>query len=392
MLDCQRDQFFLPEDIAYLNCAYMAPNLRSVEEVGIQSLKHKNHPYQIQKTDFFEPVAELRSLFAQIIGEKDADRIAIIPSVSYGIATVARNIKPKVQGNIVVAAEQFPSNFYAWKRLADTFDLQIRTVRPDDVTQKRGSNWNERLLESIDGGTVLVAIANAHWADGTLFDLEAIRAVTLAHQAYLIIDGTQSIGAMPFRMQQVEPDAIICAGYKWLLGPYSLGLAYFSERFDSGIPIEENWINRWGSDDFQGLVNYEDRYLPKAHRYSVGESSNFILVPMLVTALRQILTWGIENIQDYAGHLVRKPIEELEAMGAIIEKPEFRAKHLFGVRLGNRWEVDKLQAAFAQNQVFISMRGQSVRVSTHVYNTAADFEKLIKSFAEARTAKPMLTT
>ena len=108
-------------------------------------------------------------------------------------------------------------------------------------------------------------MSHIHWADGTLFDLKAIRQRTRDVGALLIIDGTQSIGALPFDIQEIQPDALICAGYKWLMGPYSLGLAYLGEFFDEGIPIEENWKNRHNSHHFARLVNYEDKYQPHAH-------------------------------------------------------------------------------------------------------------------------------
>lgn len=382
-LECQRDKFYLPEQVSYLNCAFMAPNLKSVEEAGIRGIRMKNFPYLMTKEDFFEPVDELKKLFAKLINLDEFERVALIPSVSYGIASVARNVKPKPYGNIVVAAEQFPSNYYAWKRLADTYDLQMRIIRPPESNQ-RGKVWNEMILESIDDQTVLVAIANAHWADGTKFNMLSIRERTIQHTALLVIDGTQSIGAMPFDVSHVKPDALICAGYKWILGPYSLGLAYLSERFDNGIPIEENWITRWGSDNFQGLVNYEDRYLPKAARYSVGESSNFILVPMLSEAIRQLIEWQPERIQLYCKQLIDSPLQELHEMGAYIESEEFRGNHLFGIRTRDRFDLSKLTDAFSREQVFVSLRGDFVRVSVNVFNNQQDLAKLVQCFREAR--------
>ena len=83
-----------------------------------------------------------------------------------------------------------------------------------------------------------------HWADGTIFDMKKIRKKTSENNALLIIDGTQSIGSMPFNLNEIQPDALVCAGYKWLMGPYGSGLAYYGKYFDDGKPIEESWINR----------------------------------------------------------------------------------------------------------------------------------------------------
>jgi len=123
-----------------------------------------------------------------------------------------------------------------------------------------------------------------HWTDGTRFDLVAIGRAARRVGAAFVVDGTQSVGALPFDVREIQPDALVCAGYKWLLGPYAMGAAYFGPRYDAGDPIEENWITRRGSDDFQRLVAYQDEYAPGAIRYDVGERSNFILLPMFIAA------------------------------------------------------------------------------------------------------------
>ncbi|MEQ9007935.1 MAG: aminotransferase, partial [Ekhidna sp.] len=113
---------------------------------------------------------------------------------------------------------------------------------------------------------------------------------------------------LPYSVKEIRPDALICAGYKWLMGPYSIGLAYYGAAFDGGEPIEENWINRLNSEDFSNLVNYQPEYQEMALRYEVGEHSNFILVPMLHQAIRQILNWQPDNIQVYTQELLREAI------------------------------------------------------------------------------------
>ncbi len=202
--------------------------------------------------------------------------------------------------------------------------------------------------------------------------------------AYLIIDGTQSIGALPFDQKKIQADAIICAGYKWLLGPYSIGVAYYGPRFDNGIPIEENWINRYESENFQNLVNYQDNYKPKAARYSVGEQSNFILIPMQLRALEQILEWGVYNIQNYCKELTEKPLGEIQSLGVDLEDAEYRAHHLFGLYLDDHFDLPKLKEILAENKVFVSFRGNAIRVAPHVYNHQKDLEVLVNCFKKLR--------
>ncbi|HWA32534.1 MAG TPA: aminotransferase class V-fold PLP-dependent enzyme, partial [Cyclobacteriaceae bacterium] len=228
----------------------MSPLLKTVEKKGMEGLQKKRNPFAISAQDFYTDGDMLREKFASLINVRDSKRIAIIPSVSYGLATVAKNFKVSAGENMIVAAEQFPSNYYPWERVAKETKAELRTVSPPDVPQGRGKKWNERILEAIDSRTRMVAIGNVHWADGTLFDLLQIRRRTRDVGALLIIDGTQSVGALPFDAEIIQPDALICAGYKWLMGPYSIGMAYYGEYFDGGTPVEESWINRKDSVDF----------------------------------------------------------------------------------------------------------------------------------------------
>jgi selenocysteine lyase/cysteine desulfurase len=376
MITCQKELFSLDGQHTYLNCAYMSPILKSVEEAGIAAIKNKRNPAHVSAEDFFTESEALRSSYAKLINVTDPKRIAIIPSVSYGISTVSKNVNLKKGQKVIVAGEQFPSNYYPWKRLCDENEGELISISAPNTTG-RGKAWNEALLEAIDESVAVVAIAHVHWADGTLFDLMQIRKRTRAVGALLIIDGTQSVGALPFDVAKIKPDALICSGYKWLLGPYSIGLGYFGEVFDNGVPLEENWINRYDSEDFAGLVNYNDNYQPGALRYEVGEHSNFILVPMLKKAIDQINSWGVSNIQQYCNSLFTNANTILTDNGFKIENLSYRSAHLFGIRLNEANKMDKLKIAIQKNNISVSLRGDAIRVAPHLYNDEQDVEKLV---------------
>jgi selenocysteine lyase/cysteine desulfurase len=383
MMDNQRHLFDLPEEITYLNCAYMSPQLKSVTAVGQEAILRKQRPYEVAVDDFFDPVAKLKKAFSELINNDDPARIAIIPAVSYGIANVAKNINWEKGDEIVVVHEQFPSNIYSWKRVAEEHQVKIISIEAKSSSE-RSNSWNEAILESIHANTKLVSICHVHWADGTVFDLETIRKKTKEVGALLVIDGTQSVGALPFDQAKFQVDALICAGYKFLMGPYSIGLAYYGPAFDDGIPIEENWINRYNSQDFRGLVNYQDAYQPLAGRYSVGEQSNFMLVPMLHRALVQLLDWGTANIQAFAKNLGKDVLAQLRSEGLHIEDDALRAGHLFGISLNDQFDLERFKQQLNEKQVFVSFRGNSIRVSPHVYNRDTDFERLYDVFQAAK--------
>jgi selenocysteine lyase/cysteine desulfurase len=358
----------------------MSPLLKSAEKAGIRGLRKKRNPGSILPQDFFIESDLLRKEFAKLINAPNANRTVIIPSVSYGLATVARNLTIGPGEKIIVAADQFPSNYYPWQLLAAEHKAEVVAVAPPPEFNQRGKIWNERILEAIDNRTKAVALGNVHWADGTRFGLEEIRQRTRDVGALLIIDGTQSVGALPFDVSRIQPDALICAGYKWLLGPYSIGMAYYSEYFDNGKPIEENWINRLNSEDFAQLVTYQPAYQEGSLRYEVGEHSNFALVPMLLNSIRQINRWGVENIQSYCRSITEEAVHTLLQQGFWVEDAPFRGSHLFGVRIREK-DAQKIKNALSKNKIYVSFRGDAIRVSPYVYNKKSDMDKLSKALS-----------
>lgn len=374
MLDCQKAAFSLPESQHYLNCAYMAPLSRAAEEAGIAGIRRKRDPARVTPADFFPDPDLSRQLFGRMIGAEPA-RIAMVPAVSYAMATFARNLELSAGRSVVIASEQFPSNVHVWRSACRAAGAELRTVSPP-AGPGRGAGWNERILEAIDGSTAAVAISNVHWTDGTRFDLAAIGERARAVGAALIVDGTQSIGALPLDVAKVKPDGVVAAGYKWLMGPYSTALAYFGPRFDGGRPLEETWLGRAGSEDFRNLVSYRDDYQPGAVRFDVGQRSNFVLLPMLNTAMQQILDWGVESIQEYCRGLTEGFLERAREAGYAVEDEHWRGAHLFGLRPPAGTDIAQLQERLGHQNVVISVRGDSLRISPNVYNDADDIAAL----------------
>jgi selenocysteine lyase/cysteine desulfurase len=378
MLTCQKHLFSLDDDVHYINCAYMSPLMKSVEEAGYEGVRRKVKPYDVTPQDFFENVEILRGLFAQLINAQHAQQVAIIPSVSYGMAAVAHNLKAERGQNIVMAEAQFPSNVYPWLALAKEKGLNIKFVDYPTQTENRGKLWNQRILEAIDKDTCMVALAHTHWANGTKFDLKTIGQRTYDVGALFVLDGTQSVGALPIDVQDIQVDALICAGYKWLMGPYQLGYAYFNEKFEHGKPVEESWLTRRNRDDFSKLEQYEDGYQPMSVRYDVGESANFINIPMGIAALRQLLDWGAENIQNYCASLTKDAVPLWREKGYWIEEEAWRSKHLFGIEIPKTMSIEKLQAELKAAHVSVSVRGNFIRISPNVYNDLRDIKALTK--------------
>jgi selenocysteine lyase/cysteine desulfurase len=381
MLPDYRKYFKLPDDIHYLNCASFSPNLYAVIEAGIKGIEIKSNPHLITGDSFFAESLRLTTVIAQVINAS-ADEIAIMPGVSYGMAIVAKNLARK-KGlrsgqEILVVKEEFPSDVLAWEEICEEKKLIVKTVTPPNGLN-RGQLWNQLLLDAITEKTCMVVLPNVHWTDGTRFNLEAVRAKTNQVGAWMIVDGSQSIGALAFDVQQIKPDALIAVGYKCLYGPYGLGFGYFGEAFENGVPIELSWINRQNSQHFETLTNYQRSYRKGAYRFNMCEHTNFILLPMLSAAITQLLEWKIATVQAHCGQITKEAVVALRQMGFIIEDEAYRSHHLFGIRLPENVDMENVKATMQRNSISISVRANAIRCSTNLFNTLGDMEALVRT-------------
>ncbi len=345
----------------------MSPLMRNVEQMGIEALQLKRDPAQITSHVFFEGVTHIRRLFAQLING-DPVNVAITPATSYGIATIAKNLSLSSGDNIVLIDGQFPSNVYIWRRLSQRTGATIITVSDD------GANWTKKVLEAINYRTAVVAMETVHWANGYPFNLTEISQRTHDVGAQLILDGTQSIGAVPFDVQEVNPDALVCAGYKWLLGPYGIALLYVGKQFHDGIPLEENWVTRDGSENLGNLMDYTDEYRPGATRFDRGQTNVFAQTAMMTEALRQVLEWQPAQIHAYCSQLIDPFHPQIRERGYHFQNSWL--PHIFGIGLPEHVNHAYLNDELNRRKISISLRGNALRISPYVYNTSCNIEEL----------------
>ena len=365
-----RHLFDIPRDIAYFNCAYMSPLLRSVRETGNRAVARKSRPWEITPDHFFDSLEGPRSRFAALIGAP-ADTVAVIPAASYGMATAALNLPVKAGQRVLLLDEEFPSTIYAWQERARAAGAEpVLLPRPAD------DDWTRVVLEAIDERTAVAALPHCHWTDGGLLDLARIRKALDQVGAALALDVTQTLGALSLDLAAVAPDFMVAACYKWLLGPYSTGFLYVAPRWHGERPLEHSWMARAGSEDFSKLVNYREDFRAGARRYDVGEPSNFALLPMVDEALRQIQEWTVPAIQDTLAQYCAALLRAVEPLGFSAVPAPRRAGHYLGLRHASGIAAG-LAGRLAAEKIFVSARGSSLRVTPHLYNDVADLDRLV---------------
>lgn len=370
MIACQRDRFAIPAEVHYLNCAYMAPLSHEVIAAMDAGARAKASPWRYKPADFFTVSEHFRERAARLAGVPQ-DSVAIVPSASYGLAVAAANV-PLARGQeVVTLAGQFPSNVYVWQDLAARVGGRVRAVeRPSQDC------WTAAVLDAIGPDTGIVAVPHCHWADGRLVDLVAVGAKARSVGAALVLDLTQSLGAMPLDFAAVDPDFAVAACYKWLMGPYGTGMLYVAPRHHAGTPIEHNWINRAGSEDFARLVDYREDFQPGARRFDMGEKANPPLLMGASAGLDFLLEFGVEAIAEALAAKNDAIAAQAALLGMDAAPVGVRAPHFLSLGFGSG-VPEGLTERLAQRNVHVSLRGASLRVTPHLYNDEADAEALI---------------
>jgi selenocysteine lyase/cysteine desulfurase len=376
MIPCQRALFDMPREVAYLNCAYMSPLPRAAVAAGEAGLRRKARPWTLAPARFFDESDEARALFARLVGA-DAEGVALVPSASYGISVAARNLPLRPGARVVTLKDQFPSNVYPWRRAAAEAGAEVIAV---DLAGSRDPTAT--VLTAIDPRCAVAALPNVLWTTGARLDLAAIGARCREAGAALVLDLTQSAGAMATDFAAIRPDFAVAAAYKWLLGPYSISFLWAAPHRREGLPLEETWLGRRGSEDFAALVDYQDAYAPGARRYDMGERSNFALLPAAIISLKLLLEWTPAAIEETLGAYTARLAERATALGLAPTPDVLRGAHYLSLALPDGAPGD-VPARLAARGVHVTQRGRSLRVTPHLWCDEADADRFVAALGAA---------
>ena len=378
-LKSQKHLFQIPENEHYLNCAYMAPLLKTVEKAGLQGIDKRRYPGNFSADDFFSEVTLLKERFAHLVHAAHPEEVAIIPSASYGMACAVQNVCPKKGGHALILQGEFPSGRMALERWCEEHLQELKVISSGNGDPLDGKSWNQQVLESINKDSSLLVMSSVHWMNGIQYDMKAIGQRCAETNTMLIVDGTQTVGALPLDVQACKIDALVCAGYKWLMGPYSVAFVYFNEKFHHGRPIEESWRNRTNARAFSDLTDYGKTYVSHAGRYEVGEASNFILIPMQSEGLRQVIEWSPSQITEYTRSLMNPLYTVLEGNGQMVD-PSYQSAHILGVKPPQGMTAQEFSQKLGEKNIRSSIRGTYIRISAHLFNTEEDMQLLMECF------------
>ena len=362
-----RDQFPVTEKIVYLNHAGVAPLCQpaadAMKRLADDALRHGSHHYDT----WLDAYEGLRVAAATLIGA-DRGEIAIVKNTSEGIATVALGIDWRPGDKIVGFGEEFPANYFPWKRLEERRGVRVEWLSPTDPLDR---------IDEAAKGARLLAISYVQYLSGHRADLRAIGEICRRRGVFFFVDAIQGLGAVPLDVRGAGIDALAADGHKWMLGPEGCGILFVRREVqDSVDPVEFGWTNVAGYNDFasRDLTLRSD-----AGRYECG-TLNTIGCFGLRAALEFLLEVGIERIEPAVLALADRV-----AQGAVEKGYRLCAPRAPGAGAGivsfRHPEIDSrmIVRRLRERRFETAPRQGWIRVSPHFYITAEEIEHMIEA-------------
>ncbi len=382
MLPSQRALFDMPREVCYLNAAAWSPLPLAVRDASLAGVARKARPWELDPGLPAAQFARARDAAAALIGAAAAD-IALIPSISYGVATAAKLLPVSRGSRVLVLQDDHSSPVLEWLAREAEQGFTVDTVaRPDDA------DWTTAVLDAIARpGAVPVAVASissVHWADGGMLDLGRIAVALRAQGAALVVDATHGAGVMPLDVRAFDPDFLVFPTYKWVLGPYGRAFLYVARRHQGGVPLEQTASGRRAVAADREPYFADIAYTDGARRFDMGERDHFIGMEMASVGMEMIAGWGAEAIAGRLRMLTARLAEGVAGLGVRVPPAALRAPHVLCLEFPAGMP-DGLAERLAQDNVHVAPRLGRLRISPHVYNDETDVDRFLRAF---RTAMP----
>ena len=374
MLASQRDLFEMPRDICYLNAASYSPLPLKTLEAGRAAVGRKGRPWTIDAAFANQQHERARAAAARLINADPAD-IALISSVSYGVATAAKLLKIARGARVLVLENDHSSPMLEWRTRTEAQGFAVETVRqPDD------GDWTSAVLAAIERPGAppvgLASISSVHWSDGGLIDLEKVAAALKRQGAVFLIDATQSAGVLAMDVGRLDPDFVIFPTYKWLLGPYGRAFLYVAERHQDGIPLEQTAFGRRDVRAENAVYFTDPSYVSDARRFDMGERDHFISMEMASIGMEMMADWGAAAVVERLQMLTDRIAEGVRYIGVSVAERRTRAPHVLSLGFKHGMPAGLVEA-LAGEDIYIAPRLGRIRISPHVFNDEADADRLV---------------
>ena len=368
-----RREFELDESSIWLNTAHQGRLPRRAALALAEAVRWKQHPQLLSTPQRFSEVpSRLRRALAQVLGAREDD-VVLANSASYGLHLVANGLELGQGDEVVVPANDFPSDILPWLSLRDR-GVRVRMVQPraDVLTP-------DEVAAALTPRTRVVCLTWVHSFSGQVVDLAGVGRACRSRGVWLVVNGSQGVGAIPLEVGSVPVDAMVSVGFKWLCGPYGTGVCWLRpELFEALRPTKLYWLSALTADDLAAPALDLEAITPRrTGRLDVfGTASFFNHVPF-TAALDLLLELGLDEVAAYVDRLVVRLV-------AGIDRTRFRLVSSEDVR-SPLVVVEPLQEAsgelferLAAAGVHVAHRRGRIRISPHLYNTVDEIDRVLE--------------
>ncbi|HET7889154.1 MAG TPA: aminotransferase class V-fold PLP-dependent enzyme [Bradyrhizobium sp.] len=374
MLASQRSLFSVPRDICYLNSASYSPLPLRTQEAAREAVGRKGAPWTLDASFAGRQHERARGAAAKLINAEAAD-VALISSVSYGVATVGKILAIPAATRVLVLENDHSSPVLEWQTRAASAGFTIETVR-----QPLDGDWTSAVLAAIERHgaprLALASISSVHWSDGGVIDIEKVGAALKRHGALFLIDATHAVGVIAMDVARLDPDFVIFPTYKWLLGPYGRAFIYIAKRHQNGIPLEQTGFGRREVRSDAEIYFGDLSYVGGARRFDMGERDHFIAMEMAAIGMEMMAEWGAEAVAGRLKMLTDRIAEGLASAKVRLMDARFRAPHILSVGFAGGLPGG-LVDGLAGEGIHVAARLARMRVSPHVFNDEEDVDRFV---------------
>lgn len=372
------EAFLLAPGRLELDCAAHGPRLRAVQAAAERALADEAlQPWTRDWDGLVAAIERVRTAAAARF-DGDADAVALVPSAAYGLSVAAASLPLRAGERVLVLAGQFPSNLLPWQqRCADT-GARLHVV--DDP----GGDWTAPVLDALHAHPEIrvLALPQAYWRDGRLLDLDRIAHCAHAAGAALVLDLSQSLGALPADIARWQPAFAVAVGYKWLLGADGLAFLWAAPRWrEQGRALEHGWFNRRQRDDWRFPLDRPGAFLPGARRFDGTGLADRVRLAKAEAAFAQLAAWEPRALAAQLALRTAALRSALQAEDAPIAVAAPAAPHLLGLRPDAAW--DACVRALGQADIDCTARHGVLRIAPHLHVGVGHMRRVAQVLAGA---------
>ncbi len=368
-----RSDFPVLEEFVYLNTGSIGleplPVQRAAEELGSQIAGRGTVGFDDEVEKRIGDVP--RAAVARLLGA-GPDDVAVVTHATEALCQIAWWLRPGAGENVVSADLEFPSVTYPWLRVARDTGAEIRLA---PALRDPASFSLDTIAAAVDERTAVICVSHVQYATGHRLDPAGLVELARSVGASLVLDATQSAGAVPLDAPRLGVDVLVSAGYKWLCSAPGAGICYLRpelwERLD---PPFVGWKSTEDAIAFDAttipLARSARRLEYSTPAYSAGAA--------LTAAVDYVLDLGVENVLAHDLALAAELREGLERLGAEVLTPaaDDRRAAIVCARFPGRDAIE-LASRLADAGVIVSPRLGAVRFSLHHFNDSSDVERAL---------------